>query len=410
MLIMFFIIAMLNGILTSRVRRQEKKTRIREERTHALYQLTRELTMVSGIDEVSKIAVRYIQKYFNLDCAIILKNDFNQLDNQVHHDTEIKLSENELSIAAWVYKHSSKAGKYTDTLPSTDYTFYPLTGNNNSTGVIGVKHPNPFTQGEEQFWEAFLSQISGKYEREFLRDAGRKAYILNESDKLYKTLFNSISHELRIPAATIMGATDTLMMHNYPEEIRRKLYEEINTASVRLNRLIENLLNMSRLESGRITPRLDWCDVHDLANKVADNLKQELLLFKLSTVIPSDMPLVFVDFGLIEQVLNNLVLNATQNTPAGTNIRLKFFFDQGALTIQVMDRGKGFPPSELPSVFEKFYRGKDAKAGGTGLGLSIVKGYVEALGGRVIAENRKNGGAIFTIKIPVKSSEMDKLN
>jgi two-component system sensor histidine kinase KdpD len=410
MLIMFFIIALLNGILTSRVRRQEKKTRIREERTHALYQLTRELAMVSGIDEVSKIAARYIRKYFNLDCAIILKNDFNQLDNHVQLDTEKKLSENELSIAAWVFKHSSKAGKHTDTLPSADYTFYPLTGNNNSTGVIGVKHPYPFTQGEEQFWEAFLSQISGKYEREFLRDAARKAYILNESDKLYKTLFNSISHELRIPAATIMGATDTLMMHNYPEEIRRKLYEEINTASVRLNRLIENLLNMSRLESGRITPRLDWCDVHDLANKVADNLKQELLLFKLSTVIPSDMPLVFIDFGLIEQVLNNLVLNATQNTPAGTNIRLKFFFDQGEFTIQVMDRGKGFPPSELLSVFEKFYRGKDAKAGGTGLGLSIVKGFVEALGGKVIAENRKNGGAIFTIKIPAMSSEMDKLN
>ncbi len=409
MLIMFFIIALLNGILTSRVRRQEKKTRIREERTHALYQLTRELTMASGIDEVSKIAVRYIQKYFNLDCAIILKNDFNQLNNQVQTDTKIKLSENELSIADWVYKHSTKAGKYTDTLPSTDFTFYPLTGNNDSTGVIAVNHPSPLTQGEEQFWEAFLSQISGKYEREFLRDAAKKVYILNESDKLYKTLFNSISHELRIPVATIMGATDTLMMHTYPEEIRKKLYEEINTASVRLNRLIENLLNMSRLESGRITSHLDWCDVHDLANKVADNLKQELLPFKLSTVIPSNMPLVFIDFGLLEQVLDNLVLNATQNANAGTNIRLKFFFDQGALTIQVMDRGKGFPPSELLSVFEKFYRGKDAIAGGTGLGLSIVKGYVEALGGTVIAENRKNGGAIFTIKIPVKSSEMDKV-
>jgi two-component system sensor histidine kinase KdpD len=410
MLIMFFIIALLNGILTSRVRRQEKKIRIREERTHALYQLTRELTMVSGIDEVSKIAVRYIQKYFNLDCAIILKNDLNQLDNHVQHDTKIDLSENELSIAAWVYKHSAKAGKHTDTLPSTDYTFYPLTGNNDSTGVIAIKHPNPFTQGEEQFWEACLSQISGKYEREFLRDAARKAYILNESDKLYKTLFNSISHELRIPVATIMGATDTLLMQTYPEETLRKLYAEINTASIRLNRLIENLLNMSRLESGRITPRLDWCDVHDLANKVADNLKQELLPFKLSTVIPSDMPVVFIDFGFLEQVLNNLILNATQNTNAGSNIRLKFFFDQGALTIQVMDRGKGFPPSELLSVFDKFYRGKDTKAGGTGLGLSIVKGYVEAHGGTVIAENRKNGGAIFTIKIPVKSSEMDKVN
>jgi two-component system, OmpR family, sensor histidine kinase KdpD len=408
MLAMFFIIALLNGILTSRTRRQEKKIRIREERTNALYQLTRELSTASGIDEVSNIAIKYIQKYFNLNCLIILKNDLDQLENKVQQDTKINLSENELSIAAWVFKHSSKAGKHTDTLPSTNYTFYPLTGSTDNMGVIAVEHLNILTQGEEQFWEAFLSQISGKFEREFLRNSARKAYILNESDKLYKTLFNSISHELRIPVSTIMGASDTLLSQSYPDETKLKLYSEINTASVRLNRLIENLLNMSRLESGRIAPRPDWCDVHDLSNKIADNLKQELLPYKLSTVIPSDMPLVFIDFGLIEQVLHNLVLNATQNAPAGTRIRLKIFYDHGYLIMQVMDRGNGFPVSELSSVFNKFYRGRDATAGGTGLGLSIVKGYVEAHQGNVIAENRQNGGAIFTIKIPVKISDMNQ--
>jgi two-component system sensor histidine kinase KdpD len=160
---------------------------------------------------------------------------------------------------------------------------------------------------------------------------------------------------------------------------------------------------MSRLESGRITLRLDWCDIHDLANKVADNLKQELAPFKLLTVIPADMPLVLIDFGLIEQVLHNLVLNATQNVAAGTTIRLKFFHDNGSLTIQVMDRGDGFPTDDLSMVFNKFYRGKNAKTGGTGLGLSIVKGFVEAHEGTIIVENRQNGGAIFTIKIPVKT-------
>jgi two-component system, OmpR family, sensor histidine kinase KdpD len=408
MLIMFFIIALLNGILTSRVRRQEKKIRIREERTHALYELTRDLTMATGLEEVSKIAVRSIQKYFSLDCAIYLKNELNQLDGQVQNETKIKLTENEFSIASWVYRHSFKAGKYTDTLPSTNYTIYPLAGSSNNMGVIAVEHKKVFTQGEEQFWEAFLSQISGKYERELLRNAARKAYVLNESDKLYKTLFNSISHELRIPVATIMGASDTLLSQSYPEETKLKLYSEINTASVRLNRLIENLLNMSRLESGRITLHPDWCDVHDLANLVVDNLKQELSAFKLSVVISANMPLVMIDFGLIEQVLHNLVLNATQNAPAGTSIRLKFFYDHGFLTIQVMDRGKGFPSSELSYAFNKFYRGQDAKAGGTGLGLSIVKGFVEAHGGTVIAENRQNGGALFTVKIPVKISEIEQ--
>ena len=118
------------------------------------------------------------------------------------------------------------------------------------------------------------------------------------------------------------------------------------------------------------------------------------------------MPLVMLDFGLIEQVIHNLVLNATQNAPASTTIRLKFFYDNGALTIQVMDRGKGFPVSELDSVFDKFYRGKDALAGGTGLGLSIVKGFIEAHKGSVKAENRQNGGAVFTINIPTGKIEM----
>ncbi len=400
MLAMFFIIALLNGILTSKVRRQEKKIRVREERTHALYQIAKELTNTSGMEEVTVLAEKYVQKNFNLDSAFILKNEANQLENQVLHETKIKLSENDLSIAAWVYKNSVKAGKYTETLPSGNFTFYPLAGNNANMGVIAVEHKAIFTHGEEQFWEAFLSLISGKFERELLRNAAKKTLLLSESDKLYKTLFNSISHELRIPVTTIMGASDSLLAQNISEKNKLNLYSEISIASVRLNRLIENLLNMSRLETGRIMPRPDWCDVHDLVAHVTATLKQDLLPFKLSVVIPSDMPLVYIDFGLIEQVLHNLILNATQNAPHKSNIRIKIFNDNGMLIFQVMDRGKGFPEADLTVVFNKFYRGMDAKAGGTGLGLSIVKGFVEALQGSVVAENRQNGGAIFTIKIP----------
>jgi two-component system sensor histidine kinase KdpD len=409
MLIMFFIIALLNGILTSRVRNQEKKIRVREERTHALYQLTRDLNLATGIDEAVKIAVRHIDKNFHFVCAILLKDETDQLENLPRHETTIHLSENEQSIAAWVFKNSQKAGKHTHTLPSTEYTFYPLSGNKENMGVIAVKHTQYFTQGEEDFWEASLSQISGKYEREFLRNTARKAYILNESDKLYKTLFNSISHELRIPVATIMGASDTLLLQAYPEEVRTKLYSEINTASVRLNRLIENLLNMSRLETGRITPHPDWCDVNDLANRVSESLQQELKSFNYMVIIPPNIPLIYIDFGLTEQVIHNLLLNATQHAPEKTSIRLKFFYDNGFFTIQVMDRGAGFPDEELKLAFDKFYRGKDAVAGGTGLGLSIVKGFVEAQKGTVIVENRQNGGAIFTVKIPVEISDISTM-
>lgn len=401
MLIMFFIVALLNGVLTSRIRRQEKKIRIREERTHALYQLAKELSAVSGIDEVLELAIKDIKKYFNLDSAVFLKDESGGLEQQPRNNASLNLNENDRSIAQWTFRHSARAGKFSDTLPSSSYTFYPLKGNNNeSMGVVAVQHQRVFTQGEEQFWEGFLPQVSGKIEREFLRMTARTAYVLNESDKLYKTLFNSLSHELRIPVATILGASDTLIAQDYSPETVTRLHEEINQAAIRLNRLIENLLNMSRLDSGRLTPRIDWCDLHDLVNKVFHSLSAELNQFKVDVVLPEDMPLVQLDFGLMEQVIHNLILNATQLAPKGSNIRIKFFYDNGFLYIQVMDRGPGFSSSDLPQVFNKFYRGQSATAGGTGLGLSIVKGIVEAHQGTITAENRSNGGALFTIKIP----------
>ena len=409
MLILFFIIALLSGVLTSRVRRQEKKIRIREERTNALYELTRELSIATGIEEVINIAKNDIKKYFNLDSQILLKNEGDKLDNTNQKDSKIILTRNDMSIAEWTFQHSTKAGKHTDTLPSGDYTFYPLKGNQMNLGVIAIQQANVFTQGEEQFWETFISQISGKFEREYLRNMAKQAYLLNESDKLYKTLFNSISHELRIPVATIMGASDSLLTSQHPEGIRNELAHEIFKASKRLNRLIENLLNMSRLESGRISPRLDWYDIHDLINKVTENLHDELKPFRLHVVISDDMPLVKIDFGLLEQVLYNLIYNATQYASTSINLRVKAFYDNGIMTLQVMDRGPGFPRKEISFIFNKFYRVEGSQAGGTGLGLSIVKGFVEALKGTVTVENRQNGGAKFTIKIPAETPEIDKI-
>jgi two-component system sensor histidine kinase KdpD len=400
MLIMFFIIALLSGVLTSRIKRQEMKIRIREERTDALYQLTKVLSTATGVEEVITIAKNDIKKYFNLSCRIILKNDDNELDYTNPKNSDFNLSRNDMSVAAWTFQHSSKAGKFTDTLPSSSYTFYPLKGNQMNLGVIAIRKDVVFTQGEEQFWEAFISQISGKFEREYLRNMAKQAFVLTESDKLYKTLFNSISHELRIPVATIMGASDSLLTTQHPEAIINELSAEILKASKRLNRLIENLLNMSRLESGRITPKLDWCDIHDLINKVAESLQDELKPFHLHVVIPEDMTLVKIDFGLMEQVLYNLLYNATQYAPTSVNLRVKAFYDNGILTLQVMDRGPGFPPKEISLIFNKFYRVEGSKAGGTGLGLSIAKGFTEAHKGTITVENRQNGGAKFTIKIP----------
>ena len=240
-----------------------------------------------------------------------------------------------------------------------------------------------------------------------LSAAANKAQFLEESDKLYKTLFNSISHELRIPVATIMGASDSLLSSVHPEAIRVELLTEILKASERLNRLIENLLNMSRLEGGRIKPRPDWHDVHDLVNEVCENLKEELSRFRVQVNIPEDMPPVKIDFGLMEQVLYNLVHNASQYAPPSTEIGISAFYSDGLLNLQIMDRGPGFPENEISLIFNKFYRVGGSKPGGTGLGLSIAKGFVEAHKGMITVENRSDGGAMFRISIPAETFRED---
>jgi two-component system sensor histidine kinase KdpD len=409
MFFMFFIIALVNGVLTSRVRRQEKLTRDREERTNALYQLTKQIANADSMDTLIGIAVKDIKKHFGLDTVFILQDGYNHLSEYKTKSGPVLMTPNEMSVAEWVFRHSRKAGRFTDTLPSNNFTFYPLAGNRIKSGVIAIKHQGPLPADWEELWDTFLTQISNAIEREFLDDIAKRALILDESDKLYKSLFNSISHELRIPVATIMGVSDALVSGIYDKETSMRLYGEINKASERLNRLIDNLLNMSRLETGRITPKRDWHDVHDLANKVIGVLKNELQVFKLEISMPDDMPLVKIDFGLMENVLHNLVLNATQYSKPGTTIRIKMYYDNQNLIMQVMDRGPGFPRDELQNVFNKFYRLEGSISGGTGLGLSIVKGFVQAQNGDVKIENRKNGGSTVTVKIPSEIADLNKI-
>ncbi|SFB78601.1 two-component system, OmpR family, sensor histidine kinase KdpD [Flexibacter flexilis DSM 6793] len=403
MLVMFFVIALLNGILTSRIRRQEKKTRAREEQTHALYQITRRLASLQSIEEITQQVASNTKQYFGADVAVFIKNEADKLEKQTYFKPQLFFTDKEESIIDWVFRNNARAGRWTDTLPATRYTFYPLTGDSQNMGVLAVAHNKNFTQADEQFWEAFLSLISGKYEREYLRNLAKQTYLLAESDKLYRTLFNSISHELRIPIATIMGASDLLLSQNCSPDDKTQLENEINTASLRLNRLVENLLNMSRIESGHLRPHPDWCDVQDLANALTTNLQKQLAQFHFQMILPAAMPLVKIDFGLTENIVHNLLLNATQYTPQGAAIDLSFGYEHQNFVVKVADAGKGFTKEELRLLFDSFYRGKTAQAGGVGLGLSIVKGLTQAQGGTVAVANRPEGGAVFTVTIPCEA-------
>ncbi len=233
----------------------------------------------------------------------------------------------------------------------------------------------------------------------------------NNTVKLYNTLLNSLSHELRTPISTIIGATDTLQNNSakLTPENRFELIGEISKASFRLNQQVGNLLNMSRLESGFIEPKNDWCDINELVYDVVKTVEENKITQKISININPEIPLFKLDEGMLEQIIYNLLNNATQYTPADTKIDVIAMGYADVLQIIIEDNGNGFPEDEIKNVFHKFYRLKGAQAGGTGLGLSIVKGYAEAMGGTVRLENIRPKGARFTIEIPAKTSYLKNL-
>lgn len=225
--------------------------------------------------------------------------------------------------------------------------------------------------------------------------------------KLYNTLLNSLSHELRTPISTIIGASDNLqaLQDKLTEKDKHDLVTEISKASLRLNRQVENLLNMSRLESGFIQPKYDWFDVKELIFDVIHQIDEETNSTKpIHVNVKENLPLFKLDYGLLTQILHNLIHNAVTYIPKYAVITVKAFCKENKLVIVIEDTGNGFPIGEIDKVFDKFYRLKNSGAGGTGLGLSIVKGFVEAMNGSISLQNMADGGAIFSIEIPSELS------
>ena len=236
------------------------------------------------------------------------------------------------------------------------------------------------------------------------RDKGER----EKTIKLYNTLLNSLSHELRTPISTIIGAVDTIKENEnrLSEENKIELFNEIEIAGFRLNRQVENLLNMSRLEAGALKPKLDWCDVNELIHFVIKNNKDNANHHTINFEPDEKLPLFKIDRGLVEQTLSNILHNALQYTPQKSIINIDAVQKGEACKFTISDNGKGMPETELDSVFDKFFRLPPTETGGTGLGLSIAKGFTEAQNGTIKLENLKSGGAKFTIEIPADVSSL----
>ncbi|MFO1476570.1 MAG: sensor histidine kinase KdpD [Verrucomicrobiota bacterium] len=396
----YFVVALVLGQLVARIRTQERAERTREERTAALYELTRDLAEAGSRDEVVWQLVLQINRVFQASAAVCMP-----FNNRLapHPDSTMTLSEKELGVADWAYRHRKPAGRFTDNLPGADAFHLPLATERKIFGVLALNMPgNSLTPAQRTLLETFARQAALVLDRVELRNAAEQARLLAESERLSRALLDSISHELRTPLAASSSAASALASadHTTPDQ-RRQLIAEIQEANARLNRIVGNLLDVARLESGKILPQLDWQDARDLVQTTLRELDRELSSRKVATKLPAEPLLVRIDFSLVQHALSNLVLNAVMHTPAGTAIEVEAKTEANFAVLSVADRGPGIAPDLMPRIFDKFFRAPTAPTGGSGLGLTIARGFIEAHGGTLTAGNRPGGGALFALHLPL---------
>lgn len=404
---LYFAIAIFTGNLTARIRTQERQAWQTTERMTALYTLAHETATAVNMDDVLQTAVTQISRVFDAEVAILLPR-IGHLERQPLAYSSLTLDDKEFGVAVWVYEHGKPAGRFTDTLSQAAAQFHPLHTPTRIVGVIGIRthQDKALSFDQEILLETFISQIAVVIERELLDEAAEQSAVLRESERLYTVLLNSISHELRTPIATIKGASSSLLdpATGVNEGARMELAKDIQSAADRLNRLVENLLDMSRLESGRLQLKREWCDLGDLIGVAVQRVDYCASNHPIQIHPEPQLSLVHVDFVLIEQVIVNLLDNACNYTPPGTPIVIEVQMTNRHIEMTISDSGPGIPQNLLDRIFDKFYRLPGTATGGTGLGLSISRGLVEAHGGTLIAENRPEGGARFRLRLPLNGT------
>ena len=403
---MYFVVAIVLGQLTARIRTQERLERSREERATALYQLARELIEATSLDDWARKVVDHLGSVFSTQTAILLPAPSQRLGYQVHPASTHDLTGPEQPVAQAAFEKGEPVGKFSRSYPEAEALFIPLSTGQQVLAVLGLSfsNPTPLNPQQRDLLEAFLQQIALALDRHRLREESARTKLLAESERLSKTLLNSMSHEIRTPLAAIQTAASQLA--DAPEQPlssdQQSMVAEIQEAARRLNGLVGKVLDTTRLEAGTVRPKLTPCDIADLIHVAVKETAKELAHHNVTVEVYPSLPLVNVDFVLLQQAIMNLLSNAALHTPPGTAVEVSARTRDGALLVTVADRGPGMPAESISRLFDKFYRGPAAPTGGTGLGLSLVKGFVEAQGGEVRAENRLGGGAAFTISLPLR--------
>jgi two-component system sensor histidine kinase KdpD len=382
----YFVIALVIGHLATQLREREQSERRREERATALYRLTRALAASRDLDEALPKAMALLKNFFEADAALWLRDEAGLSQ---HPASTFSPSTKDESVATWTFQKKQAAGKSTDTLPDAEALHLPLVTGDRAEGVLTVRLPAPPTIEQRELLDAFASQLALFVNKERALEESRTAHLARQSQKLQKTLFDSVSHELKTPLAAMTAA----LQQPQPD------CAELQQAVRRLTRSVDHLLDATRLESGLLQPVREWCDPGDLLREAIalSGLKDDAV----KITIAKDLPTVSVDAPLMEQALGALLSNAAAHAKSDQPIEVNAARDDSTLVFSVADHGSGLAPGEENKVFEKFYRGPGSRPGGLGLGLSIARQLVEAHGGQIVAQNRPNGGARFSIRLPI---------
>ena len=391
--------------LASRVHLQTNAIREREHRTAALFALSRELTRLPTLATVAQATRRILREALDVQSWIIIRHQDGTLVPADVTDGNAPPQKHE-GVIRWVFDHKRPAGHGTDTLPGTEGTYLPLLGADGLVGVIGVQPLSPdsrLTISQMKLFEAFAGQVAIAFERCNLAIEAEHVRLQMETERLRNTLLSAVSHDLRTPLTGITGAASLLVDGNdqLTNESRRDLANSILDESDRLNRLVANLLDMTRLEAGAIQLQPVLQPLEEVVGVVLSRLERQLRHHPVTTNLPADLPPAMIDGLLIQQVLINLLDNAVKFSPPGTPIDLSSYVQKNELVVEVADRGPGVPPGEAERIFEKFYRIEGHSSTGTGIGLSICRSIIEMHHGRICAENRPGGGAIFRFFLPL---------
>ncbi len=400
-------VALLVSELAARARSQAEAARLGEMRTATMHALSRQLATTRGMDAILAAAVRHVAEVFDSDILALMPGRDGRLETRAASARTRDLDEKERSVAQWVFDLGQSAGLGTQTLPVVDALYAPLLGGEGPVGVLRVQprvRERLLVPDQMLLLESFAHQIALALEVDRLQENARQAQVDAEAERLRSSLLSSISHDLRTPLAAIIGSSTSLLQTGAaPGDAGRELLENIRDEAERLARLVHNLIETTRLESGGVRLRKEPHAIEEVAGAALERLEKALAGREVKSDLPEDLPLAPLDAVLVEQVFFNLIENAARHTPPGTPIELSARVEGDALEMQVADRGPGLAEEDLDRVFEKFYRAKSSGPG-AGLGLAIAKAVVQAHGGRIWAENRRGGGAAFRFQLPLKAA------